>query len=95
MWPWVIGIAAAVAAAVLLFSSFIVLVSWRRPPEPTRKVIVANVNPHLFNNGGALPNNGANPNIVGNVTAGQLDGKRPFGKRRFSNTHRTQTDRPD
>ena len=35
VWPWLIGIAAALVMAGLLFSSFIVLVSWRRS-EPIR-----------------------------------------------------------
>jgi hypothetical protein len=37
-WPWVVGVFAAVVAAVLLFASFIVLVSWRKPDPRRRKM---------------------------------------------------------
>jgi hypothetical protein len=37
IWPWVVGVFGALVMAALLFSSFAVLVFWRRP-EPTRPV---------------------------------------------------------
>ena len=62
LWPWLLGIAGAVAVTVLLFSSFFVLVLWRRP-APTRLAPVA-----------VFKNNALNPGEV--VVVGQLDGKR-------------------
>lgn len=64
LWPWLVGIGGAVAVTVLLFSSFLVLVFWRRP-EPTRLAPVV-----VFKNNAIHPGEG--------VTVGRLEGKRVF-----------------
>ena len=62
IWPWVVGVFGAVAIAALLFSSFAVLVFWRRP-EPTRHVALVE------------PKHGAINEAKG-VTIGRLEGQR-------------------
>jgi len=64
IWPWVVGIFAALVMAALLFSSFAVLVFWRRP-EPTRPVVLAD-HKHVVMN-----------QALG-VTVGRLEGQRAF-----------------
>ena len=64
LWPWLVGIVGAAAVTVLLFSSFFVLILWRRP-EPTRPVPIVAFKNNPFNQG-----NG--------VTVGRLEGQRAF-----------------
>jgi predicted Zn finger-like uncharacterized protein len=68
MWPWAIGIAGAVVVVLLLFISFIVLVSYRKP-EPPRVVIIDTQQ-------GVIPP-GNNPQGMG-VVVGRLDGPCAF-----------------
>jgi hypothetical protein len=65
VWAWVIGVVGVFVLWMLLFSSFLVLVFWRRT-EPPRPVPLVEIDPPVIN--------------VNGVTAGRLDGQQAFMK---------------
>ncbi|MBI3822454.1 MAG: hypothetical protein HY289_07215 [Planctomycetes bacterium] len=72
IWPWIVGVFAAVVVAGLLFSSFLVLVLWR-PSVPVRRVDDMKPNPIVEAKPAPAPAPVANPDCV---IAGRREGNR-------------------